>query len=181
MLQTRYPHVTLIARQANRLVIGRMLDDGEVDVGIVASPVLGTQHRQEPLFESGYRCIFDGPRLGLTGPLTLDAFLRYRHVLVSFDGRRGIVDDLLDAEGLSRTVLSATTHFAGVIVMLKAVDAIATIPEHSALAYAKAANLTTSPPPIRMPTFVVSLVWHASRAADPRNTWLRRQIMEFQL
>lgn len=170
------PGLSFVARQANRHVIARMLDEGDVDLGLAVAPVVGVEHRQEALFESGYLCVFDGSRLGLRAPISLAEYLAHPHVLVSFDGRRGIVDDLLDAQGLRRTVLTATTHFASVMVMLKSADAIATIPAHAATAFARVCGLTVSPPPIAMPNFVVSQVWHAGRSADPAITWLRRRI-----
>ncbi len=73
-------------------------------------------------------------------------------------------------------VLTAITHFAGVIIMLKSAAAIATIPKHAASAFAQSTGLTTSPPPIPMPAFLVSLVWHGDRSQDPTNAWLRDQI-----
>ncbi len=128
-----------------------MLDGGEIDLAVSVAPVLSARHREAPLFRAGYACLYDGLRLGLPVPLPLGDFLARPHVLVSFDARRGIVDDLLDSQGLKRRVLSATTHFAGVVAMLKAVDAIATIPDHAARVFAAAAGLTLSPPPIAMP------------------------------
>lgn len=175
-LQIDHPGLSLIARQGNRHVIARMLDDGEIDLGVAVAPALDAQYQQETLFESGYLCVFDGTRLKVGTPISLADYLAHPHVLVSFDGRRGIVDDLLDAQGLERKVLTATTHFTGAIVMLKSVDAIATIPRHAALAFAEVAGLTLSPPPIAMPTFLASLVWHTARSNDPATTWLRRQI-----
>jgi LysR family transcriptional activator of mexEF-oprN operon len=175
-LQADHPGLSLIARQANRHVISHMLDQGEIDLGISVAPVLGPYHQQEPLFESGYLCVFDGERLTVDLPISLEDYLAHPHVLISFDGRRGIVDDLLDAQGLTRNVLTATTHFAGAIVMLKSVNAIATLPAHAATAFAEAAGLTLSPPPIAMPAFVVSLVWHTARSGEPALTWLRNRI-----
>lgn len=60
-------------------------------------------HRQTPLFSSTYACLSDGRRLDISTPISLQDFLAHPHLLVSHDGRRGIVDDLLDARGISRT------------------------------------------------------------------------------
>jgi LysR family transcriptional activator of mexEF-oprN operon len=50
-------------------------------------------------------------------------------------------------------------HFAGVIRALKAADVIATIPTYAGKAFAEAAGLTVSPPPVPVPRFTISLLW----------------------
>ncbi|MFF5564034.1 LysR family transcriptional regulator [Streptomyces sp. NPDC012623] len=173
-----HPGVRFVARQTNRTVVADMLDRGEIDLGVAVAPALGAAHRQEELFTSGYACLFDAGLLDLPVPLTRRDYLAHPHVLVSHDGRRGIVDDLLDAQGLTRRVVAATTHFAGAVVMLRSVPALATVPRHAAEVYARIAGLTISPPPIAMPEYPVSSVWHASLADDPAHTWLRRTVRE---
>lgn len=172
-IQDKYPGLVISAKQANRHVLAQMLDSGDIDIGIAASPDLLPHHRQAPLFSSGYQCIYDGARLGLPSTLSLEDFIAYPHVLVSYDGRRGIVDDLLDAQGLTRTVLTATSHFGAVVALLKSVRAVATIPSHAARAYALYAGLTLSAPPIAMPTFTVYLAWPEARTQDAAHAWLR--------
>ncbi|MFF8942786.1 LysR family transcriptional regulator [Streptomyces sp. NPDC014864] len=167
-----------VARQANRTVVADMLDRGEIDLGVAVAPVVTADHRQEALFTSGYACVFDPARLELRLPLTREDYLAHPHVLVSRDGRRGIVDDLLEAQGLTRRVITATTHFAGAVVMLKSVPAIATVPSHAAAAFAHTAGLAVSPPPIAMPDYVVSMVWHSALADDAAHAWLRQTVRE---
>lgn len=177
-LAEEYPQVRILARQTNRHVVGRMLDNGDIDLAVTAAPILRPSHRQEPLLRSGYACVYDPERLTVGTPLALADFLGCPHVLVSFDGHRGIVDDVLEARGLSRTVLTSITHFAGVISLLKATAALATIPAHAARVFAATSGLALSPVPVEMPEFTVSLAWHATRTGDRALTWLRRRVRE---
>ncbi|MBL3669142.1 LysR family transcriptional regulator [Streptomyces sp. M2CJ-2] len=168
--------VRLAVRQANRNTVTGMIDRGEIDLGVSAAPAHGADHRSHDLFDSGYTCLFDHRLLPLGTPITLDDYLSHPHLLISYDGRRGIVDDILEARGLERRVIASTTHFAGAALHLPALPALVTLPSHAATVYAEALGLTTSPPPLPMPTYTVSSIWHGTRTDDPAHLWLRRLV-----
>ncbi|PWI09979.1 transcriptional regulator [Streptomyces sp. NWU339] len=168
--------VRLAVRQANRNTVTGMIDRGEIDLGVSAAPAHGADHRSHGLFDSGYTCLFDHRLLPLGTPITLDDYLTHPHLLISYDGRRGIVDDILEARGLERRVIASTTHFAGAALHLPALPALVTLPTHAATVYAEALGLTTSPPPLPMPTYTVSSIWHGTLTDDPAHLWLRRLV-----
>ncbi|MEV4316182.1 LysR family transcriptional regulator [Actinocrispum sp. NPDC049592] len=170
------PGIRLAVRQANRNTVADMLDQGEIDLGIAAAPAHGPDHRTRTLFTSGYSCLFNPRLLPLPVPLSLDDYLAHPHLLISFDGRRGIVDDVLDPRGLTRRIIGSTTHFAGAAIHLSCLPALATLPTHAAEVFAEAMNLTVADPPIPMPEYTVSTIWHASASHDPANTWLRELV-----
>ncbi|MER6222176.1 hypothetical protein ABT189_16680 [Streptomyces sp900105755] len=66
-------------------------------------------------------------------------------------GRRGVVDDLLEAPGLDYRVIASTPHFAGAALRLATLPALTTMPTHAATAYADALGLATSAPQPPMP------------------------------
>lgn len=170
------PGIRLAVRQASRNTVAGMLDRGEIDLGIAAAPAHGPEHRVAPLFTSGYSCLFDPRLLPLPTPLSLTDYLAHPHLLVSYDGSRGIVDDVLEARGLERRVTASTTHFAGAALHLAQVPALATVPDHAAARYAEALGLTVSEPPLPMPRYTVGSIWHGTRTAEPAHTWLRRLV-----
>ncbi len=174
-LLREHPGITIRARQTNRHLVERMLDAGDIDLAVVAAPELSSAHRRERLFDSGYVTLLD-PALDAELPLSLDAFLALPHVLVSFDGRRGVVDDALDALGRTRHVAASTTHFAGSIALVKAIGAVVTMPEPAGRVFARELGLALSPPPVELPSFTVSLAWHSLRTPDPAHAWLRRRV-----
>jgi LysR family transcriptional regulator, mexEF-oprN operon transcriptional activator len=167
------PGIRLAVRQANRNTVAGMLDRGEIDIGVAAVPAHSADHRVEELFTSGYSCLFNARLLPLRAPIDLEGYLGSPHLLISFDGRRGIVDDVLDAQGLHRRVIASTTHFAGAAVQLATLSAVATLPSHAAAVYARALGLTLSEPPIVMPSYTVSCISHTTTADDPAQVWLR--------
>jgi LysR family transcriptional activator of mexEF-oprN operon len=172
------PGIRLGVRQANRNTVADMIDRGEVDLGVVAAPAHGADHRSRELFASGYTCLFNPRLLPLRTPITWDDYLTHPHLLISYDGRRGIVDDLLEARGLDRRVIASTTHFAGAAIQLATLPALATLPTHAATVYADILGLTAAAPPLAMPQYTVSAIWHSTATDDPAHVWLRRLIDE---
>lgn len=172
------PGIRLAVRQASRNTVADMIDRGEVDLGVAAAPVHRADHRGRDLFASGYTCLFNPRLLPLRTPLILDDFLAHPHLLISYDGRRGIVDDLLEARGLDRRVLASTTHFAGAALQLATLPVLATFPTHAATVYADLLDLTATVPPIPMPQYTVSSIWHETLTDDPAHIWLRRLVEE---
>lgn len=159
------PGIRIAVRQANRNTIAYMLDHGETDLGIAAAPAHGPDHRTGDLFASGYTCLFNPHLPPLPTPLSLGDYLTHPHLLVSYDGRRGIVDDLLEARGLTLRIVASTT-----------LPALATLPTHAATVYADALDLTATEPPLPMPRYTVSAIWHTTVADDPAHTWLRHLV-----
>lgn len=172
-LHRQHPRVTILVRQANRHVAGGQLESGVIDLALVNAPHGLDGCDAEDLFESTYACLYDGARLALSSPITLEEYVTAPHLLVSYEGVRGAVDDALELQGLSRRIVASTTHFSALMVLLRAVDAVATMPAHAARAFAAAAGLTISPPPLPMPTFTISCAWSRRRSTDPRVIWMR--------
>lgn len=170
------PGIRIAVRQANRNTVADMLDHGAIDLGIAAAPAHGPDHRTRDLFASGYTCLFNPRLLPLPTPLSLDDYLTHPHLLISYDGRRGIVDDLLEARGLTRRIVASTTHFAGAALQLTTLPALATLPTHAATVYADTLDLTATEPPLPMPRYTVSAIWHTTVADDPAHTWLRHLV-----
>ncbi|KFF97820.1 hypothetical protein IQ62_28630 [Streptomyces scabiei] len=172
------PGIRLAVRQASRNTVADMIDRGEVDLGLGAAPAYSADHRSRDLFASGYTCVFNPRLLPLRTPITLDDYLAHPHLLISYDGRRGIVDDLLEARGLDRRVIASTTHFAGAAIQLATVPALVTLPTHAATVYADTLGLTAAAPPLPMPTYTVSAIWHGTVTDDPAHLWLRQLVDE---
>lgn len=177
--RTRELGVSFAFHQTNSLLWKQALSDPDMDLVLCAEPKeMTSQYSSQVLFSSSYSCLYDGPRLNLKSPITRDEYLAYDHVRVSFDGRRGFVDDLMDSEGIPRRVSASFTHFAGALPVLAFGAAIATLPTFAAYSYARIARLTVSPVPIYVPAFRVFMVWNVKRNADVHNQWLRNYIVD---
>lgn len=166
--------ISFAFHQTNSTLWKQALSDPDMDLVLCSEPKeMTSQFSSQVLFSSSYSCLYDGPRLNLKSPLSREDYLAHDHVRISFDGRRGFVDDLLESEGIPRRVCASFTHFAGILPILVFGKAIATLPTFAAYSYARIARLTVSPVPIYVPAFRIFMVWSVKRNADAQNQWLR--------
>ena len=133
----------------------------------------------------GYRCVYDGKRLGIRSPLTLEEYLAHPHLVTPTQTDfRGAVDDELVGHSKRRTVIYTTSRFAALPLIFRRADVIATVPEQSAQHWAEVFGLTSSPVPVRIAPSAISMIWHAKRESDTGLQWLRdvvRGIVESEM
>src|SRR5262249_45924744 len=130
--------------------------------------------RREQFAAIGYRCVYDGNRLGIGSLLTLEEYLAHPHLVTPTQaGFRGPVDDELVAGSKRRTVIYTTSRFAALPLILRRAGMTATVPEPSARQWAEVFGLTSSPVPVRIAPFAISMIWHAKREGDAGLQWLR--------
>ncbi|MET7534252.1 LysR family transcriptional regulator [Streptomyces goshikiensis] len=170
------PDSSVFCLQANRMTIAGLLESGQVEFGVSAAAAWGPEIHSRTLFASRYACLYDPRTLRRRGPLTLDEYVALPHVMISADGTRGIVDEVLDSENLTRRRIASTAHFAMVPLLLASSPAIATMPRHAAEVFATQLGLEVCEPPVDLPQFTVSALWHRSSAEDPRVRWLVGQL-----
>ncbi|MDT0269923.1 LysR family transcriptional regulator [Streptomyces sp. DSM 44915] len=170
------PDSSVFCLQANRMTVAGLLETGQVEVGVTAAAAWGPEIHSRTLFASRYACLHDPRALGRRGPLTRAEFVSLPHVMISADGTRGIVDDVLDSENLTRRRIASTAHFAMVPLLLASTPAIATMPRHAAEVFAARYGLEATEPPVALPQFTVSALWHRSNSDDPRVRWLVGQL-----
>jgi LysR family transcriptional regulator, mexEF-oprN operon transcriptional activator len=160
----------------------RMLQDEEMDLGVSVFSDGPPWQRREQLAAMGYRCVYDGSRLGIGSPLTLEQYLAHPHLVTPTQTDfRGAVDDELVGHSKRRTVIYATSRFAALPLILRRADVIATVPEQSARQWAETFGLTSSPVPVRIAPLAISMIWHVKREGDAGLQWLRsvvRRVVE---
>jgi LysR family transcriptional activator of mexEF-oprN operon len=168
------PGVNLVVRPIDFRTGSGMIDREEIDLGLSNLPNIESWHRRQDIGARNYACLFDGKRLGINAPISLESYLSLPHVLTSFSGEReGVVDAALAKLGLQRRVLVATADFSSIPFYLIHVDAIATLPEYAADSFARVLGLTSCPAPLNLPDFFLSMVWHARLHHDPGHSWFR--------
>jgi DNA-binding transcriptional LysR family regulator len=178
-VQRAAPRVRISVRASDAQRGARMLEDEEMDLGISVFPDGPPWQRREQLAVMGYRCVYDGRRLGLRPPLTLEAYLAHPHLVTPTQADfRGPVDDELLERSKRRKVIYATSRFASLPPILRRADVIATVPEPSARQWAQVFGLTSSPVPVRVAPFAISMIWHAKRDGDAGLQWLRALVRD---
>ncbi|MBN8902499.1 MAG: hypothetical protein BGO51_01545 [Rhodospirillales bacterium 69-11] len=131
------------------------------------------------LFEEDYLVVARHGHPAMAVPMDLAAYVAAGHVLTAPGGTLGgIVDQVLQARGVSRRVVVAVPYFLAALATVAASDLIATVPRWLALAQAKAFRLVTAPPPVPIRSFAVRMTWSRRAASDPALAWLRGQVVE---
>ncbi|WP_179129720.1 LysR family transcriptional regulator [Corynebacterium pacaense] len=167
-------NVSFSLHQTNSQLWNETLDDPEIDLVICASPAQVSAHyRESVLFASSYSCLYSSKSSSFSHPPTLDEYIDAHHVRVSFNTRRGFVDEFFELQGRERRVEVSLSHFSGLVTALHVGDLIATIPSYAARALAENTDLTVSTPPIPVPRHTVSLLWKVQQETQLDHKWLR--------
>ena len=176
-LEVEAPGVSLRLRSTNRMSILEELDTGHLDLGIGVFDQGQTHHKRRQLYTDSFLCLFSTEQLGLEPPLSLRDYLRFPHLLTSLaDDSRGAVDEALAKHKLRRTIMMTTPGFLAVPFVVRRAHVITTMPSRLARYFSEAFGLATSPVPIELPSFTISLLWHASFDQDPGHYWLRQTV-----
>ncbi|MEM5436625.1 LysR family transcriptional regulator [Paraburkholderia diazotrophica] len=173
-LRTTAPNVKLIARPTDSTRAAAMLDEGEIELAVGVFPECVQWQRRRPLFQWSFVSVFN-PRLvkARRKRLSMEEFLRHRHVLTSFSaGLHGFVDERLELEGLKRNVVFSSASFATSPFIVLRTPAIATVPDFIGRVWCDTLGLAMSPLPFDVPAYEVSLMWSAARDQDPALAWL---------
>jgi DNA-binding transcriptional LysR family regulator len=135
--------------------------------------------RRERLYDSEYRCVMRRGHPLARGDLTLDRFCEAHHLYVSFSGRpHGPIDEALAALGRRRRIVLTVNQFftAGRVVTQS--NLLTVLPASFIPATGYQDQLVTRRIPVVLPGVHVEMLWHARHDDDPRQRWLRSQLLE---
>lgn len=154
----------------------RELQAGEIDllvsVGSFAEAPAGIFRRR--LFADRFVCLVREGHPIVGDTLDLETYCGLSHVLVSpRGGRRGIVDDALEARGLSRRVAVVLPHFMIAPVLVSQTDFIVTISEYVARPLGALLPLVFHEPPLEFAKGSWFQLWHERTHYDPAHKWFR--------
>ena len=163
----RAPGLRLAFRQTHSRIVADMLMSRELDLAVASGGFATQWLGHESLAEGNYGCVVDPASMAGPGArLTLDAYVRRDHILISSSGFVGIVDEALAQTGHKRRVVASTTHFAALPFLLRGTDAVATMPAHAAQAIAALTGLRMLPCPLALPRYHIELGWRTDALRD---------------
>ena len=90
----------------------------------------------------------------------------------------GAVDLALETLGLERRVAVRTATFIAAPLIVSQSDCVATLPERLAVLMAKGRGVVLLPPPVPVPGFALSMMFHERSRNDPAHVWLRDLFVE---
>jgi DNA-binding transcriptional LysR family regulator len=177
ILEARAPRARLAVRPVDFGAVGRQLEAGEIDLGILGARFAPPSVRSRPLFVERFVCVVRKGHPHVGERLTLDDYCALDHVLVSPSGGAfsAPADDALAATGRTRHVRLSVPHFLLVPEILRRSDMIAVLPERLARAYGD--RLRVFDLPFDLAPVTIVKVWHERTHRDPALVWLRQSLV----
>lgn len=166
---------------------GRAVEDlaeAETDmaIGIInhfgeAEPAQGIRFHR--ILSDRFVCVVREDHPVVKKRLALEEFCALRHALVAPRGNAGsIVDTALAALGKKRRVAVEVPHFLVAPHVVRETDVILTLAQRIARSLGPMLGLRQIAPPLELPGFTMSMVWHDRQHVDPAHTWLRGVVTE---
>lgn len=173
-LQREAPGVRLHVRAFQEHVVPPDLQRGDADLLFSFSRALPPGHQAADLFQDRFVFVARQGHPQVRGRVTLAAYTKLSHVLVSHEpNARGVVDDALAQRGLTRRVALRLSHFLLVPHVLATTDYVAALSELVARPVARSLRLQILKMPLQVPSGMVRMVWHERTDASPAHAWLR--------
>ncbi|MWV14286.1 LysR family transcriptional regulator [Pseudomonas sp. R-28-1W-6] len=170
------PHVIVVVRRVNYLVLPGMLASGEISVGVSYTQDLPANAKRKKLREMRVKVLRGD---NLPGTLTLDDFCSRPHALVSFSGDlSGNIDNDLAKVGGSRHVVLAVPQFSGLRCIFSGTELLASVPDYVAAALIQDTDLRADDPPFPIVTSDLCMVWSEGTDNDPAEGWLIGKITQ---
>jgi len=177
-LQQQAPGVDLSVRSLQLSPPEGPLDRGEMDLAFGYFPNLPKRLRQAHLFTEHLECAVRKDHPTVKSRLTLEQYLRLPHLFVSTRQRSGVVDEALARMGRSRRISVSVPHFLVAPYIIVESDVIMTVNSRIARTYARTMPIRVFPPPLKLPDFPISMVWHPRSDKDAAHEWLRARLAE---
>ncbi len=171
------PGVQLAIRHLTPSLPAEALDNGELDLVLGRFVEVPTRfHTRRWASETLQVAIRKGhPLVGET--LNLDGFLRLRHLWVHGGQTRGMVDQWLEEQGLSRDVVYTTPNYLQAAHIVASSDLAAVLPTQLARYFAELLPLQLLDLPFDLGNFRLDIVSVAQRERDAALQWLIEQIV----
>ncbi|WP_413741428.1 LysR family transcriptional regulator [Sodalis sp. RH15] len=155
--------------------LARQAEQGEIDLALHTSEGAPSGLHRRALFTERYILAGRAGHPRLKKPPTLAQFCELDHVMVSPDGGGfyGVTDTALARLGLTRRVVLSVPHFLLLRSVLAATDLVAIMPLRLVDGLPA---LQVVEPPVAVPGFEMSMLWHERVHRDPAHQWLREYI-----
>ncbi len=155
--------------------IARQAEQGIIDLAFHTTDGAPPGMRHRLLFKERYVLAGRVNHPRLKRKPTLKQFCELEHVIVSPDGGgfSGVTDKVLAEAGMTRRVALSVPHFLFVISALISTDLVAMLPER--LVRDNPA-LRIVAPPVEIPGYEMTMLWHERSQRDPAHQWLRDHI-----
>lgn len=171
------PHIRIAVVQAHGPELLERMERGELDLALVTPHMAPPDLHSRRLFDERYVCVLrEGHPASSEQALSLDAFCALDHGIVSLQGGgfTGPTDEALARLGRQRRVTVSVPSFGMLLDLVRNTDLAALVPQRLLQG---TAGLAVRAAPLAVDGFTKILAWHARSHADPRQRWLRDQLV----
>ncbi len=131
------------------------------------------------LLHDRFCCLLRADHPLARGRLTLRRYAELEHILVAPRGvPRGIVDHLLEAQGLKRRIARTVSSFMVAPHLVAGSDHVLTVSVLIAERLGAALGLVMRKPPLSLPGYTIRMAWHRRFEGDAAHAWLRQQVID---
>lgn len=175
------PHVRISLLALRDTSLAHQLERGEIDLALLSPEHAPPEVHARPLYEEHYVCVVrENHPVVAQWPISVEQFCSMDHALGSFAGGGfyGVTDEALKPFGLQRRVMLSVQSFAVLPDILRATDMIAVLPARLVTGLG---GLVVLEPPIPIPGFTNSAIWHERTHRDSAHRWLRDLLFQICL
>lgn len=158
----------------------QLLDSGEANLAVGFPVDASTRIMMQTLFREDFSCIARHGHPAFADGAGIEEYAAAEQLMVSPEGDRlGIVDRRLDALGMKRRVVLSLPQFLAAPFVVAETDLVATLATRVAQRFAATGvGITVHKPPLELPTWPVTMMWHRRVDAHPASVWLRNLITD---
>ena len=152
----------------------KLIEANKLDMAACVFSELPPRFRSCRLFKSRHVIIASKDHPFIQGTLSLDDYLKARHIIYSSDGSRNTyVDNILKRKGFKRDIaVTVASHMASPLIVSNS-DLIATSTMELAEPFLERYELQHFEVPFEIPDIDVQLIWHQRHDRDPAHQWMR--------
>ncbi|RIX70417.1 LysR family transcriptional regulator, partial [Acidovorax cavernicola] len=172
------PHIRVSLVPVENGQVQAQLERGQVSLALLSPEKTPPDLHARELFKERYVCVLREGHPAATGrKLTLKQFCALDHALGSYEGGGfyGVTDEALEKLGKQRQVTVSVKSFLILPDILRASDMVAILPSRLV---AGMAGLVVCEPPLEVPGFSKTAVWHERTHHDPAHRWLRELLVK---
>jgi DNA-binding transcriptional LysR family regulator len=156
-------------------VLHEALTEGTLDLAIVLESQAAPALRRQRLLRERFVSVVRSGHPVLRERMTLDVWLKLRHLVIAPRGQPGsIVDTVLARSGKHRDIAMSVPHFMVAPFVVAESDLVLTFAARLASRFAAQLRLHVFNTPIAAEGFSLVQIWHERMHADQGHTWLRR-------
>lgn len=177
-LEREAPQLSLHLRPHSVDKVVSLLEQGYLDIAAGVLETDAPNIHALPLEPVEYVCVMKSDHVLARGRLTMEKFLSARHLAVSLEGGRSVIDRQLEKQGVRRDLGLIVNNFSIVPRILVETQLIGIFPLKTILNSSYRDELAIVKAPVQVPPGTISLLWHARSHNLPLYQWLRRKIVE---